>query len=125
MLILTIDDAKVRQFFEKYQTLGSFFHNLYDVEIKRNIISGDFLRYYDTMGKKLFITATMFLLALVTMAQERKIQYKPYIDLRPMHCGILVGMNLQDIELDNVGPQTITLEDGTTQEKTILCDDDR
>ena len=125
MLILTIDDAKVRQFFEKYQTLGSFFHNLYDVEIKRNIISGDFLRYYDTMGKKLFITATMFLLALVTMAQERKIQYKPYIDLRPMHFGILVGMNLQDIELDNVGPQTITLEDGTTQEKTILCDDDR
>ena len=125
MLILTIDDAKVRQFFEKYQTLGSFFHNLYDVEIKRNIITGDFLRYYDTMGKKLFITATMFLLALVTMAQERKIQYKPYIDLRPMHFGILVGMNLQDIELDNVGPQTITLEDGTTQEKTILCDDDR
>ena len=77
------------------------------------------------MGKKLFITATMFLLALVTMAQERKIQYKPYIDLRPMQFGILVGMNLQDIELDNVGPQTITLEDGTTQEKTILCDDDR
>ena len=77
------------------------------------------------MGKKLFITATMLLLALVTMAQERKIQYKPYIDLRPMHFGILVGMNLQDIELDNVGPQTITLEDGTTQEKTILCDDDR
>lgn len=125
MLILTIDDAKVRFFFDIYQTLGSFFHNLYDVEIKRNIISRDFLRYYDTMGKKLFITATMFLLALVTMAQERKIQYKPYIDLRPMHFGILVGMNLQDIELDNVGPQTITLEDGTTQEKTILCDDDR
>ena len=67
----------------------------------------------------------MLLLALTTLAQERKIQHKPYIDLRPMHFGILVGMNLQDIEFDNVGPQTITLEDGTTQEKTIVCDEDR
>ena len=77
------------------------------------------------MGKKFITTTTMLLLALTALAQERKIQYKPYIDLRPMHFGILVGMNLQDIELDNVGPQTITLEDGTTQEKTIVCDDDR
>ena len=77
------------------------------------------------MGKKFIITTTMLLLALTALAQERKIQYKPYIDLRPMHFGILVGMNLQDIELDNVGPQTITLEDGTTQEKTIVCDQDR
>ena len=42
-----------------------------------------------------------------------------------MHFGILVGMNLQDIELENVGPQTITLEDGTTREETIVCDADR
>lgn len=52
-------------------------------------------------------------------------QYKPYIDLRPLHLGILVGMNLQDIELENVGPQTITLEDGTTQMKTIVADADK
>ena len=77
------------------------------------------------MGKKFITSITMLLLALTALAQERKIQYKPYIDLRPMHFGILVGMNLQDIELDNVGPQTITLEDGTTQEKTIVCDEDR
>ena len=62
---------------------------------------------------------------LTIAAQTRKIQHKPYIDLRPMHFGILVGMNLQDIEFENVGPQTITLEDGTTREETIVCDDDR
>jgi hypothetical protein len=63
--------------------------------------------------------------ALTAAAQTRKIQHKPYIDLRPMHFGILVGMNMQDIEFENVGPQTITLEDGTTHEETIVCDDDR
>ena len=31
---------------------------------------------------------------------------KPYIDLRPMHFGIVIGFNTQDIELENVGPQT-------------------
>ncbi len=52
-------------------------------------------------------------------------QNKPYTDLRPLHLGILVGMNLQDIELENVGPQTILLEDGTTKTETIVCDDDK
>ena len=60
-----------------------------------------------------------------TLAQERKVQNKPYIDLRPMHFGILVGMNLQDIEFQNVGPQTVMLEDGTETQQTILCDEDR
>lgn len=67
----------------------------------------------------------MMCAALTAAAQTRKIQHKPYIDLRPMHFGILVGMNMQDIEFENVGPQTITLEDGTTHEETIVCDDDR
>ena len=64
-------------------------------------------------------------LSLTGNAQMRKIQHKPYIDLRPMHFGILVGFNMQDIEFENVGPQTITLEDGTTREETIVCDADR
>jgi hypothetical protein len=42
-----------------------------------------------------------------------------------MHFGILVGMHLQDIEFENVGPQMVTLEDGTTHEETIVCDEDR
>ena len=68
---------------------------------------------------------TLCLTALLTMAQEKKVQNKPYIDLRPLHLGILVGLNMQDIELENVGPQTITLEDGTSKTETIVCDDDR
>lgn len=57
-------------------------------------------------------------------AQERTVQNKPYIDLRPLHFGISVGMNMQDIEFENVGPQTITLSDGTQQTRTIVCDAD-
>ena len=35
---------------------------------------------------------------------DRRVQNKPYIDLRPLHLGILVGTHLQDLELENVGP---------------------
>ena len=56
-------------------------------------------------------------------AQERKPQNKPYIDLRPMHFGILVGINTQDIEFCNVGPQTI-VNDDVAQTETVLCDQD-
>ena len=62
---------------------------------------------------------------LAATAQERIAQNKPYIDLRPLHFGILVGMHLQDIELENVGPQMVTAADGSQQEQLILCDADR
>lgn len=65
------------------------------------------------------------LLALAVFAQERKAQNKPYIDLRTLHFGLLVGVNMQDMEFQNVGPQTITAEDGTTMSQTILCDANR
>lgn len=58
------------------------------------------------------------------LAQDRTAQNKPYIDLRPLHFGILVGMHLQDIEFQNVGPQTIVAEDGSQSVQTILCDAD-
>lgn len=77
------------------------------------------------MKGRLWIIALLVWTALCCPAQKRTIQYKPYIDLRPMHFGILVGMNLQDIEFNNVGPQIVTLEDGTIEEKTIVCDADR
>ena len=58
-------------------------------------------------------------------AQERKPMNKPYIDLRPLHFGILVGANFQDVEFENVGPQTVTLDDGTIVEQTIVTDADK
>jgi len=77
------------------------------------------------MKGRLLTVVLLLWTALSCPAQKRVVQYKPYIDLRPMHFGILVGMNIQDIEFKNVGPQTITLDDGTTQEQTIVCDADR
>ena len=74
---------------------------------------------------KYIILAALLTSVLTGTAQERKVQNKPYIDLRPLHLGILVGLNMQDLELDNVGPQTITLEDGTTHVETVTCDADR
>ena len=64
------------------------------------------------------------LVAMAVAAQERKPQNKPYIDLRPMHFGISVGFHMQDIEFQNVGPQVVTLDDGTTTTETIVCDQD-
>ena len=60
------------------------------------------------------------LLSVAVQGQTRKVQNKPYIDLRPLHFGISIGLNLQDATFRNVGPQLI--DDGTT--RTILCDDD-
>ena len=73
--------------------------------------------------RKLLTLILAFVALTTVQAQERIAQHKPYIDLRPLHFGILVGMNVQDIELRNVGPQTMTLADGTT-ESLILCDAD-
>ena len=71
------------------------------------------------MLKRTMIAVVVAVTALTATAQDKTVQNKPYIDLRPMHFGILVGLNLQDIELQNVGPQTVTLEDGTVMQQTI------
>ena len=77
--------------------------------------------------KRLFATLTIILAcSLAVVAQmDRRVQNRPYIDLRPMHFGILVGLNMQDIEFENVGPQTITFEDGSVHDELILCDADK
>ncbi len=60
------------------------------------------------------------------MAQpDRTVQYKPYIDLRQLHLGILIGINMQDLEFENVGPQTLTNPDGTLREELIMCEADK
>lgn len=56
---------------------------------------------------------------------DRRVQYKPYIDLRPMHFGILVGTHLQDLEFENVGMQAITDDYGNVTQRRIVCDADR
>ena len=78
------------------------------------------------MRRRLTTLTIMIICSLTVVAQiDRRVQNKPYIDLRQMHFGILVGLNLQDVEFENVGPQTITYEDGTVHDELILCDADR
>lgn len=72
--------------------------------------------------KKTIIILLLALIGLSVAGQDRKVENKPYIDLRPLHFGILVGFNMQDIELENVGPQTFIQEDGTEVTRTIVCD---
>lgn len=74
--------------------------------------------------RRLFTLLYIVLMTVAVAAQERKPQNKPYIDLRPMHFGISVGFHMQDIELMNVGPQVVTLEDGTETVETVVCDQD-
>lgn len=75
--------------------------------------------------KKIIGILMLLTLSLTAAGQQRKVQHRPYTDLRPLHFGINVGMNLQDIEFDNVGPQTITLADGTHLQQTIVTDADK
>jgi hypothetical protein len=61
---------------------------------------------------------------LCVQGQQRKVQNKPYIDLRPMHFGIQLGLNMQDAEMRNVGWQTIALPDQDGVERLVLTDVD-
>ena len=72
--------------------------------------------------KKTIIILLLALIGLSVAGQDRMVENKPYIDLRPLHFGILVGFNMQDIELENVGPQTFIQENGTEVTRTIVCD---
>lgn len=74
--------------------------------------------------KKIVIIYIACMITVLAAAQERRVQNKPYIDLRTLHFGIFVGMNMQDIEFENVGPQLITVADGSQSTQNILCDAD-
>lgn len=66
-----------------------------------------------------------FLIALFhqgAQSQTRTVQNRPYTDLRPIHFGIVVGTNIQDTKFENIGPQTLTLKDGTEIESNVAVD---
>lgn len=58
-------------------------------------------------------------------AQERTVENRPYTDLRPFHFGVLVGTHIQDLELNNVGPQSYINEDGVEVPCQVAVDQDR
>ena len=75
--------------------------------------------------KRIFLFAFLLVGFLAAQAQQRRVQHKPYIDLRPLHFGIVVGTHLQDIEFENTGLQTIVDEEGNVNEYLIMTDADK
>ncbi len=78
------------------------------------------------MKRRLILTLLATVVMVCAMAQtDRRVQHKPYIDLRAFHFGILVGVHLQDVELENVGPYTLTDAEGNVTNQYILCEADK
>ncbi len=53
--------------------------------------------------KRAVLYILFLLLPLCAVAQERKVQNKPYIDFRRLHYGFFIGMHVQDMEFVNNG----------------------
>lgn len=117
-------DAKVVIIFNIPINDDYFFLNLNNFEINGSTISHPVCRYTISM-KRLSTIICLTLLPVALLAQERTVQNRPYTDLRNLHFGVLVGTHLQDLEFVNVGPQTITNDDGTTQQVIVSTDQDR
>lgn len=117
-------DAKVVIIFNIPTNDDYFFLNLNNFEINGSAISHPVCRYTISM-KRLSTIICLTLLPVALLAQERTVQNRPYTDLRDLHFGVLVGTHLQDLEFVNVGPQTITNDDGTTQQVIVSTDQDR
>lgn len=77
------------------------------------------------MMRRTLFNILLLMSAATVHAQVRVVQNKPYIDLRPLHFGIQIGLHMQDIELKNVGLQQLQLADGSTQPSHIVCDADQ
>ena len=76
--------------------------------------------------KRIFVALILLTSVLTIHAQERRVQNRPYTDLRDFHFGVLVGTHLQDLELNNVGPQMVDLDDGNgVVQKIVSADQDR
>lgn len=117
-------DAKVVIIFNIPTNDDYFFLNLNNFEINGSTISHPVCRYTISM-KRLSTIICLTLLPVALLAQERTVQNRPYTDLRDLHFGVLVGTHLQDLEFVNVGPQTVTNDDGTTQQVIVSTDQDR
>lgn len=82
--------------------------------------------FYITNMKRYFLVCLSMILTCATMlAQDRKVQNRPYTDLRPFHFGIHVGTHMQDMDFINAGPITITDEEGNVHNTYYSCDQDR
>lgn len=77
------------------------------------------------MRRYFYILLMGFLCLSASAQSDRRVQNKPYIDLRTLHFGILIGTHLQDIEFENVGPHMMVDPDGVESEQYVLCEADK
>lgn len=81
-------------------------------------------RYLFKEMRRFFLLIIVIMAAIAANAQVRKVQNKPYIDLRPLHFGLSVGLNMQDIEFQNIGPRMVEIPEQGETEQLVLCDAD-
>ena len=77
------------------------------------------------MRRYFYILLMGFICLSASAQSDRRVQNKPYIDLRTLHFGILIGTHLQDIEFENVGPHMMVDPDGVESEQYVLCEADK
>jgi hypothetical protein len=53
--------------------------------------------------KRIVLYVMLLMMPLTSLAQESKVQNKPYIDFRRLHYGFFVGVHVQDMEFTNNG----------------------
>ncbi len=85
------------------------------------------LRAFLLSVRTLYLAILVAALALPThvWGQDKKVQYRPYTDLRTWHFGIHLGVHLQDMELLNAGPIEVADDEGNVYTSFISCDQSR
>lgn len=61
------------------------------------------IKIYYFMNRALFVILCACFACVATIAQERKVQNKPFIDERRFHYGFFFGLNDQGVEFENNG----------------------
>ena len=84
-----------------------------------------FCRRMCSMSAGMMMCVALFLHCISASSQERKVENRPYTDLRVFHFGVVVGAHLQDLELNNIGPVTLTDAEGNSYESLVTVDQDR
>lgn len=86
---------------QKKKTFFSFITKKNDLSNKKSLVYVIITMRTNTYRALVSLVFLTFFLCL--SAQERKVQNRPYIDQRKFHYGFLLGLHMQDIELENNG----------------------
>ncbi len=118
--VIRTNTTKVRLFSARCSTCQHFFalfvSRLNNKRVLQPLYRGMDTRRYVSRSCIIGIVALIVLSICPQhhFAQERKVQNRPYIDMRRWHYGFLFGLHMQDLEFTNNG-YIHTLEDGTQE----------